>query len=51
MSWIILSILWIVAFGPYALIFKLTNKKQKIDPNASSYWIDVKEKSNLKYQF
>jgi hypothetical protein len=51
MSWIILAILWVTVFGPYALIYKLTNKKQNIDSTAKTYWIDVKEESNLKYQF
>lgn len=48
MSWLILSILWIIAFGPYAIAFKFTQKKPK---EMNSYWIDADPNQDLRHQF
>lgn len=51
MSSIILSVLWIVGIGLYAIIFKLT-KAFKKETTKTSYWIDVSsQQSDMKYQF
>ena len=50
MSRVILTILWIIGFGPYALVYKLTRKKEQ---PKETYWIDVPEDThaNLRHQF
>ena len=39
MSFIILTILWIVGFGVYAIIAKIIAATRRVVP-ASTYWID-----------
>ena len=50
MSRVILTILWIVVFGPYAIIWKLTHRQKK---NPDSYWIEIDKsvEQKLEYQF
>lgn len=52
MSWIILTILWIVAFGLYGIVLKIARlftPHKKYD----SYWIDTSPdfSNSMKYQF
>ena len=52
MSWIILTILWVVAFGLYGITLKIIRfliPQKKSD----SYWIDTPSdfKDSMKYQF
>lgn len=51
MSTILLTILWVVVFGLYAIaltMMKFCSKK----PSSDSYWIDVsKESTDMRYQF
>ena len=52
MSTIILTILWIVGFGVYAIVLKIISIRKLWQKKPESYWIDVSEKErNLKYQF
>ncbi|MBT3293284.1 hypothetical protein HN512_02880 [Candidatus Peregrinibacteria bacterium] len=49
MSKIILSILWIVGFGLYAIIWRLCHLKKK---KKDSYWVEIsKEGNSMKYSF
>lgn len=54
MTRIILSILFYLIFTPMALFFKLTGKdllNEKIDKNANSYWISVKDRVRKKEDY
>ncbi|MDA1209158.1 MAG: hypothetical protein O2904_03980 [bacterium] len=50
MSKILLTILWLLVFGPYAIVWKILHLRKK---KQSSYWIDVdlNAKNDMKYQF
>lgn len=49
MSKIILTLLWIVGFGPYAIVWRLAHLKSK---KKDSYWVEIdNEHNNLKYSF
>jgi hypothetical protein len=52
MSFILLTILWIVGFGLYAIPMKIISifKRQ---PNRDTYWVDVPPKieNDMKHQF
>ena len=50
MSKVILTILWIIGFGPYAIIYKLLRKR---DSKKETYWIDVPKEvhTNMHQQF
>jgi len=50
MSKILLTILWLLVFGPYAIIWKALHLFKK---KPQSYWVDIdpKEKTDMKYQF
>lgn len=52
MSWIILSILWIVGFGIYAIVLKTMNTF-KSQQKPISYWVDPPQDfpNSMKYQF
>ena len=51
MSWIILTILWIVGFGIYGIIMKVVMlfKRKQVD----TYWVDPPKdfENSMKYQF
>lgn len=51
MSFIILSVLWVVAIGIYALILRLTGGARRAAP--ATYWIPVKpqQADDLLHQF
>lgn len=53
MSFIILTILWIVGFGLYAIILKTISIPKWFTKEPESYWIDVQPTStdSLKHQF
>lgn len=40
MSFLILTILWIVGFGIYAIILKVITFPKRFQPEPNSYWID-----------
>lgn len=48
MSWLILTIAWCIVFGPYAIIYKLTQKKPQA---VTTYWIDTNPDQDLRHQF
>ncbi|MCK5017383.1 MAG: hypothetical protein KAS32_09980 [Candidatus Peribacteraceae bacterium] len=49
MSKIILTILWIIGFGPYAIIWKLGHLRKRKE---KSYWVEIsKEDNDMKYSF
>jgi len=53
MSFLILTVLWIVGFGIYAIVLRIITfpKRFKADPN--SYWIDCEPTTvdSMKHQF
>jgi hypothetical protein len=49
MSKMLLTILWIVLFGPYAIIWKIANRKKIV--SKQTYWIEVESQSDLLRQF
>jgi len=53
MSKIILTIVWIVGFGIYAIIIKLFLIRKLMKKKPETYWIDIKQDpiENMKYQF
>jgi len=53
MSFIILTILWIVGFGLYAIILKIITLPKRFAKKPDSYWIDVQPTTveSLKHQF
>ncbi len=51
MSTILLTILWIVVFGLYAIVLKIIRLFSK-GSNPDTYWIDVShETTDMQYQF
>ncbi|OGJ60768.1 hypothetical protein A3C37_02675 [Candidatus Peribacteria bacterium RIFCSPHIGHO2_02_FULL_53_20] len=51
MSTILLTILWVVVFGIYAIVLKIMHIFSKA-PSKDTYWIDVsKESTDMRYQF
>ncbi|PIQ76795.1 hypothetical protein COU78_00645 [Candidatus Peregrinibacteria bacterium CG10_big_fil_rev_8_21_14_0_10_49_24] len=49
MSKIILTVLWIIGIGPYAMIWQLMHLKKK---KPESYWVKVdNENADMKYSF
>lgn len=51
MSAILLTILWIVVFGLYAIVLKIMRLFSKSSPK-DTYWIDVsKDPTDMQYQF
>ena len=53
MSFIILTILWIVGFGIYAIILKIITLPLYFAKKPKSYWIDIKPTTveSMKHQF
>lgn len=53
MSTIILTILWIVGFGIYAIILRIVRIPKIFQKPAASYWIDVSPdpKEHMRYPF
>ena len=53
MNTIILSVLWIVGFGLYAIIFKILSVPKLFAKAPETYWIEVKPDSrdSMKYPF
>jgi len=53
MSTIILTILWIVGFGIYAIVLKIISIPSLFKKQPESYWIDVKPETidHMKYPF
>ena len=53
MSTIILTILWIVGFGIYAVILKIVTLPARFRRSPDSYWIDAKPASveEMRYPF
>ena len=51
MSWIILTILWIVGFGIYGIIMKVLMLFKRKE--ADTYWVDPPKEfeNSMKYQF
>ena len=50
MSWIILTILWIVGFGIYGVIRKIIRIFIK-EPVRQTYWLDAAQDTDLHRQF
>ncbi len=51
MSTILLTVIWIVVFGIYAIALKIVRFCTK-KPHSSTYWIDVSSDStDMQYQF
>lgn len=51
MSTILITILWIVVFGIYAIILKVMRLFARKTSN-ETYWIDIsKESTDMRYQF
>ncbi len=53
MSFLILTILWIVGFGIYALVLKVIRLMRKDNPASASFWLDVPHspEDSLRQQF
>jgi hypothetical protein len=51
MSPIILTILWIVGFGLYAVILKIVAVLRKPTPAPVTYWIDAEVPTDMQRQF
>jgi hypothetical protein len=51
MSTILLTILWVIVFGAYAIVLKIIRLFSKTPP-PNTYWIDVsKDNTDMQYQF
>ena len=50
-NYALLSIVWVLVFGPYALVYKCSHKKEEIDPSAKTYWKNAEKEQNLRHQF
>lgn len=52
MSFLILTVLWIIGFGIYGIVMKLVRLVKRTPPSGS-YWIDAPEEieGGMKYQF
>ncbi len=53
MSFLILTILWIIGFGTYGIIMNIMTLRARCKPKPDSYWIDVEPSTteSLKHQF
>ncbi len=53
MSFLILSILWIVGFGIYGIIMKVITFPKRFAKEPESYWLDATPTTSesMKYQF
>lgn len=53
MSFIILTILWIVGFGVYAIVMKVITLPKRLQADPDSYWIDAEPSTtdSMKHQF
>jgi hypothetical protein len=53
MSFVILTILWIVGFGIYAIIMRVITLPKRFKPDPDSYWIDCEPTTieSMKHQF
>ena len=53
MSFIILTILWIVGFGLYAIVLKIITIPKRFHKEPESYWIETEPTTvdSLKHQF
>ena len=53
MSTVILTILWIVGFGLYAIVLKIIQIPSLFSKSPATYWIDIKPDpiENMKYPF
>jgi hypothetical protein len=53
MSFIILTVLWIVGFGIYAIILKIITFPKRFQKDPNTYWIDaeVSDIDSMKHQF
>jgi cell division protein FtsN len=51
MSSILLTVLWVIVIGLYAIVLKTMRLFSK-KPEADTYWIDVsKDSTDMRYQF
>jgi heme/copper-type cytochrome/quinol oxidase subunit 2 len=53
MSFLILSVLWIIGFGIYGIIMKVITLPKKFKAEPNSYWIDCEATTveSMKHQF
>ncbi|PIR53740.1 hypothetical protein COU75_04475 [Candidatus Peregrinibacteria bacterium CG10_big_fil_rev_8_21_14_0_10_42_8] len=53
MSFIILTVLWIIGFGIYAIILKIITLPKRFQKAPDTYWIDTEPTTNdsMKHQF
>ena len=53
MSFLILTVLWIVGFGTYAIIIKIVTFPKRFASKPQTYWIDVAPSTaeSMKHQF
>lgn len=53
MSFLILTVLWIIGFGSYAIIIKILNMRHWGEKKPDTYWIDVEPTTieSMKHQF
>ncbi|HCI04177.1 TPA: hypothetical protein DE059_04600 [Candidatus Peribacteria bacterium] len=51
MSFIILSLFWLVCFSIYGLGLKIWNLKNLFKKPVSTYWIDPPKDAGMQYQF
>lgn len=53
MSFLILTILWVIGFGIYAIILKIITFPKRFSKDPHSYWIEVEPTTpeSMKHQF
>jgi hypothetical protein len=53
MSFLILTILWIVGFGIYSIVLRIITLPKRFSPDPNSYWIDCEPSTaeSMKHQF
>lgn len=53
MSFLILTVLWIIGFGTYAIIIKIITFPRRFRPEPNSYWIECEPSTpeSMKHQF
>lgn len=53
MSTIILTALWIIVFGPYALLWKIAHSGNQPSPDDDTFWKDIPDdaRTDMRYQF
>ncbi len=53
MSFLILTVLWIIGFGIYAIITKIVTFPSRCKPDPKSYWINCEPTTveSMKHQF